>query len=81
MLALSVLLLSALALFTAYARNFQRTIVAIDTELGGGVGSAVTPRLQIPARARGAARLAGGPAAPCWSSPGGRQWRWWSAHT
>ncbi len=47
MLALSVLLLSALALFTAYTRNFQRTIVAIDAELGGGFGSAVTPRLQI----------------------------------
>ena len=47
MLALYVLLLGALALFTAYTRNFQRTIVAIDAELGGGSGGAVTPRLQI----------------------------------
>ncbi len=47
MLALTGLLLGALALFTAYTRNFQRTIVAIDAELGSGFGGAVTPRLQI----------------------------------
>ena len=47
MLALYVLLLGALALFTAHTRNFQRTIVAIDAELGSGSGGAVTPRLQI----------------------------------
>jgi hypothetical protein len=47
MLVLYVLLLGALALFTAYTRNFQRTIVAIGTGLDGSLGAAVASRVQL----------------------------------
>jgi hypothetical protein len=46
MLALYILLLGALALFTAYTRNFQRTIVALGAGLDGGLGASVAPRAQ-----------------------------------
>jgi hypothetical protein len=46
MLALYLLLLGALALFTAYTRNFQRTLVALDAELDGGLGAGIAPRAQ-----------------------------------
>jgi len=46
MLFLYLLLLGALALLTAYTRNFQRTLVAIDAELDPGAGLALTPRRQ-----------------------------------
>jgi hypothetical protein len=46
MLLLYLLLLGALALFTAYTRNFQRTIVGLGGELGGETGVLLTPREQ-----------------------------------
>jgi hypothetical protein len=46
MLVLYVLLLGALALFTAYTRNFQRTIVALGAELDSGLGASVAPQAQ-----------------------------------
>ena len=46
MLVLYVLMLAAIALFTAYTRNFQRTVVALVTELGSASGPLVTPRAQ-----------------------------------
>jgi hypothetical protein len=46
MLALYLLLLGALALFTAYTRNFQRTIVALGAELDRGLGASVAPQAQ-----------------------------------
>jgi len=47
MLLLYLVLLGALAVLTAYTRNFQRTIVALGNELDQGAGSAVTPRTQL----------------------------------
>lgn len=47
MLLLYLVLLGALAAFTAYTRNFQRTIVALGSELQHGAGTAVTPRWQL----------------------------------
>jgi len=47
MLLLYLLLLGALALLTAYTRNFQRTIVALGSTLDQGAGAAVTPRRQL----------------------------------
>lgn len=47
MLLLYLLLLGALALLTAYTRNFQRTIVTLGSALDQGAGSAVTPRRQL----------------------------------
>jgi hypothetical protein len=46
MLVLYVLLLGALALFTAYTRNFQRTIVGIGRGLDPALAAAVAPRVQ-----------------------------------
>jgi hypothetical protein len=46
MLVLYILLLGALALFTAYTRNFQRTIVAIGTGLDSALAAAAAPRVQ-----------------------------------
>ena len=47
MLVLYILLLGALALFTAYTRNFQRTIVGIGAGLDSSEGAALAPRVQI----------------------------------
>jgi predicted anti-sigma-YlaC factor YlaD len=47
MLVLYVLLLGALALFTAYTRNFQRTIVGIGAALDSSEGAALAPRVQL----------------------------------
>ena len=47
MLVLYVLLLGAIALFTAYTRNFQRTVVALAAALGSTHGPLVTPRAQL----------------------------------
>jgi len=41
-----VILLGALALFTAYTRNFQRTIVAIGERVGSPASASVAPRAQ-----------------------------------
>ena len=46
MLVLYILLLGALALFTAYTRNFQRTIVGIGEGLDGALAGAAAPRVQ-----------------------------------
>ena len=47
MLVLYALLLGAIALFTAYTRNFQRTVVALAAALGSTHGPLVTPRAQL----------------------------------
>jgi hypothetical protein len=47
MLVLYLLLLGGVALFTAYTRNFQRTVVTLAGELGGTQGPLVTPRRQL----------------------------------
>jgi len=47
MLVLYVLLLGALALFTAYTRNFQRTIVSLGAGLDSGEGAVLAPRVQL----------------------------------
>jgi len=47
MLVLYVLLLGALALFTAYTRNFQRTIVGLGAGLDSGEGAVLAPRVQL----------------------------------
>jgi hypothetical protein len=47
MLVLYLLLLGGVALFTAYTRNFQRTVVTLATELGGTQGPLVAPRRQL----------------------------------
>ena len=47
MLVLYVLLLGALALFTAYTRNFQRTIVGLGAGLDSGQGAVLAPRVQL----------------------------------
>lgn len=46
LLFLYVILLGALALFTAYTRNFQRTIVAIGEQVGSPASASVAPRAQ-----------------------------------
>lgn len=46
MLTLYLLLLGALALFTAYTQNFQRTIAALQGEVGAAAGAALMPRTQ-----------------------------------
>jgi hypothetical protein len=47
MLALYILLLGTLALFTAYTRNFQRTIVAVGAGLDSALAAAAAPRGQL----------------------------------
>ncbi|HSA82750.1 MAG TPA: hypothetical protein VLE23_18170 [Geminicoccaceae bacterium] len=47
MLALYILLLGALALLTAYTRNFQRTIVGVGTGLDPALAAAAAPRVQL----------------------------------
>jgi hypothetical protein len=47
MLVLYVLLLGALALFTAYTRNFQRTIVGIGAALDSTQSAVLAPRGQL----------------------------------
>jgi hypothetical protein len=47
MLVLYVLLLGALALFTAYTRNFQRTVVGLGAQLDGALGPALAPPAQL----------------------------------
>ena len=47
MLALYVVLLGAIAAFTAYTRNFQRTVVALAAALGSSHGALLTPRAQL----------------------------------
>jgi hypothetical protein len=47
MLLLYILLLGALALFTAYTRNFQRTIVGLGAGLDAGLAAALAPRVQL----------------------------------
>ena len=47
MLVLYILLLGALALFTAYTRNFQRTIVGLGAGLDSGLAAALAPRVQL----------------------------------
>jgi hypothetical protein len=44
--ALYILAIGALALVTAYARNFQRTIVDLQAELGTSAFANLTPRAQ-----------------------------------
>jgi hypothetical protein len=46
MLLLYILLLAVLALFTAYTRNFQRTIVAIGSRLDSSAAAIAAPRSQ-----------------------------------
>lgn len=46
MLLLYLVLLAALALLTAYTRNFQRTIVALGARVDEGATTAMTPRTQ-----------------------------------
>jgi len=46
MLVLYVLLLGALALFTAYTRNFQRAVVGIGARLDSALAAAAAPRVQ-----------------------------------
>ena len=47
MLVLYILLLGALAVFTAYTRNFQRTIVGLGAGLDSGLAAALAPRVQL----------------------------------
>ena len=47
MLVLYVVLLGAIALFRAYTRNFQRTVVALAGALGSAHGPLLTPRIQL----------------------------------
>ena len=47
MLVLYILLLGALALFTAYTRNFQRTIVGLGRGLDTALAAAAAPRVQL----------------------------------
>jgi hypothetical protein len=47
MLVLYVVLLGAIAVFTAYTRNFQRTVVALAAALGSSHGALLTPRAQL----------------------------------
>ena len=56
MLALYLLLLGALALLTAYTRNFQSTIVALSSHLDPAAGAHLVPNAQ---RLRTMALLAG----------------------
>ena len=60
MLVLYLLLLGALALFTAYTRNFQRTLVALEGEVEAGAGAHLVPQAQ---RMRTIGLLAGWPIA------------------
>lgn len=46
MLILYLLLLAALAAFTAHTRSFQRTVVMLDEAVGSAAGVAITPRAQ-----------------------------------
>jgi hypothetical protein len=46
MLLLYILLLAGLAVFTAYTRNFQRTLVAIGARLDSSAAAAATTRSQ-----------------------------------
>ncbi|MGH6895469.1 MAG: hypothetical protein ACREJ5_02825 [Geminicoccaceae bacterium] len=55
-----LLLLAALALFTAYTRNFQRTIVELGSRIDESAGARLMPRGQ---RLRTVALLAGWPLA------------------
>lgn len=56
MMVLFLLLLGALALLTAYTRNFQRTVVALESHFGAGAGAHLMPEAQ---RLRTMALLAG----------------------
>ena len=56
MLVVYLLLLGALALFTAYTRNFQSTIVALSNHVDAGAGAHLIPDAQ---RLRTIALLAG----------------------
>jgi hypothetical protein len=47
MLVLYLLLLGAVALLTAYTRNFQRTVVTLAAELDSAHGPVLTPRRQL----------------------------------
>jgi hypothetical protein len=47
MLVLYLLLLGAVALLTAYTRNFQRTVVTLAADLGSVHGPVLTPRRQL----------------------------------
>ena len=60
MLVIYLLLLGALALFTAYTRNFQRTLVALESEVEAGAGADLVPQAQ---RLRTIGLLAGWPIA------------------
>lgn len=60
MLLLYLVLLGALALFTAYTRNFQRTIVELDSEVDASASGRLMTRGQ---RLRTMALLAGWPLA------------------
>lgn len=46
MLLLYLVLLGAIALLTAYTRNFQRTIVDLGARVDQGAATAMTPRVQ-----------------------------------
>jgi hypothetical protein len=43
LLLLYILLLGALAAFTAYTRNFQSTVITLEQQIPGGAGTIVTP--------------------------------------
>jgi hypothetical protein len=60
MLVLYLLMLGALALFTAYTRNFQSTIVALSSQVDAGAGAHLVPGAQ---RLRTTGLLAGWPLA------------------
>jgi hypothetical protein len=60
MLLLYLLLLGALALFTPYTRNFQRTVVELGSRIGESASAGLMPRGQ---RLRTMTLLAGWPGA------------------